>query len=153
MACYNNGDFQKYFNENMDALGLPSPSTWFDASMTTFGVASASVELTGKFGGQTALRTLAGATFTGEKLIIGAGLLLIGYAGAAIGSAAVATGRSLGCGTRMIDVIGYIEKNNLQFKGYKEFYIRHPEVYDVNHSNRESFVVKVRHQHKLFECA
>lgn len=153
MACYNNGDFQKYFKENMDALGLPSPSTWFDTVMTSFGIASASVELTGKFGAQVGLRTLAGATFTAEKLVIGGGLLLVGYAGAAVGSAAVATGRSLGCGTRMIDVISYIEKNDLQFKGYKEFFIQHPEVYDVNHSNRKAFATKARYQHTLFEYA
>lgn len=45
MACNNNGDFQKYFNENMDALGLPSPSTLFDASTTSLGAASASVAI------------------------------------------------------------------------------------------------------------
>jgi hypothetical protein len=28
--CYNSGDFQKYFNENMQDLGLPVPSTYFD---------------------------------------------------------------------------------------------------------------------------
>jgi len=89
------------------------------------GIATASVELTGKFGAQIGLRTLAGATFTAEKLVIGGGLLLVGYVRAAVGSAAVATGRSLGCGTRMIDVISHIEKNDLQFKGYKEFFIQH----------------------------
>ncbi|PSF13421.1 hypothetical protein C7H09_02075 [Marinobacter fuscus] len=151
MNCYKNGDFQKYFKENMDALGLPSPSTWFEATTTALGAAGTSIGLVEKFGAQAGLRTLIGATFAGEKIVLASGLLFVGYAGAAVGSAAVAAGRSLGCGTRMIDVISYIERNNLQFKGYKEFYIRHPEVYDTNHSNRKSFVVKARHQPKLFE--
>lgn len=151
MACYNDGDFQKYFKENMDGLGFPSPTTWFDVTSDALGVAGGSAEMVRRFGGNTGLRTLAGATFAVEKIGIAAGLLLIGYAGAAIGSAAVATGRSLGCGTRMIDVISYIEKNDLQFKGYKEFFIQHPEVYDVNRSNRKAFASKIRHQPKLFE--
>ena len=151
MACYNDGDFHKYFKENMDALGFPSVSTWFDVTTDALAVAGGSAEMVRRFGGNTGLRTLAGATFAVEKVGIAAGLLLVGYAGAAIGSAAVATGRSLGCGTRMIDVISYIEKNDLQFKGYKDFFIQHPEVYNVNHSNRRAFATKARYQPRLFE--
>jgi hypothetical protein len=153
MACYSDGDFQKYFTENMDALGLGAPATWFDATAGVLGVTGASIEMTAKFGGKTGIRTLAGATFANEKVVIAGGLLLVGYAGAAVGSAAVAAGRSLGCGTRIIDVISYIEKNKLQFKGYKDFFLRHPEVYRANHSARKTFAIKARHQHALFEFA
>lgn len=29
--CYKNGDFKKYFNENMKAVGVPVPSGLFDS--------------------------------------------------------------------------------------------------------------------------
>ncbi len=29
--CYNPGDFKKYFNENMSALGAPVPQGLFDS--------------------------------------------------------------------------------------------------------------------------
>lgn len=29
-TCYADGDFGKYFRENMDALGLPTPTSMFD---------------------------------------------------------------------------------------------------------------------------
>ena len=32
--CYKSGDFKKYFDENMQELGLPVPSTLFDTYQT-----------------------------------------------------------------------------------------------------------------------
>lgn len=149
MACYNNGDFKKYFKENMDGLGLPSPSSAFDTFTTSVATLSTLAGTIRTYGATTSVATVAGGTFFAEKMVILGFIGTAYYAGAAIGSTAVAAGRSLGCGTRMIDVFSLIEKHNLQFDGWQRFYAQHPEIIDPNHPARKLFGIKARFQPEL----
>jgi len=151
--CYNSGDFKKYFNENMQDLGLPAPSTLFDTYQTAIGTALLLGETLSKLGKGATMGELVGATFGLEKLKIAAALGAAGYTGAVIGSIAVASGRSLGCGSRMADMFAFVPQNNLQFRGWNSFYAHNPKVLDRGNKSRRNFGLLVRSSPTLFEYA
>lgn len=106
-------DFYKYFNENMEDLGLPAPQALFGNIQTA--VATATVLLTqiDKFGKRVTVGELISAGTRLEQLGFIAGCSAAYYVGAVIGSIAVATGRSLSGGTSLSDVIFSAERYNL----------------------------------------
>jgi len=138
-ACYSDGDFGKYFRENMDALGLPTPTSMFDNYNSAVGNASLMAGAVYKFGARATIAELVGATFLSEKLLVAASVGAVWYTGATVGSIAVASGRSLGCGARISDMFTFIGRRNLQFPGWETFYHRHPQVIDVQRPFRRSF--------------
>lgn len=146
-ACYNSGDFKKYFNENMRDLGLKTPSGLFD----TFEMAVANAALmTGAIatlGKGVTMAEIAGATLALEKLAVLGALSAAGYSGAAIGSIAVASGRALGCGARISDLFVLIHQRHLEFDGWSTFFLINPEVLDTAHPHRRRFVL--RHQMRM----
>jgi hypothetical protein len=64
---------------------------------------------------------LIGATVGLEKLAVAASIGAAAYTGAVIGSIAIASGRSLGCGSRISDMFAFTHLNDLQFSGWHAF--------------------------------
>lgn len=151
--CYNSGDFKKYFNENMKELGLPVPSSLFDTYQTAVATASTLVGTLATLGKGATIGELIGATVGLEKLAVAASVGAAAYTGAVIGSIAVASGRSLGCGSRISDLFVFTHQNNLQFKGLTEFYTHNPQVLDKGHRFRNSFGIRAKSSPSSFEYA
>lgn len=99
MSCVNPADFGEYYTENMHALGLPTPSGAFVSSKLAVAEATHIVGALSVLGRGATMSELVLATFVGEKLLAVSALGAAGYVGASIGSAAVASGRVLGCGS------------------------------------------------------
>lgn len=151
--CYSAGDFKKYFDENMQDLGLPVPTTLFDTYQTALGTVTTLVGALGTLGKGATMAELIGATVLLEKLTVAAAVGASAYTGAAIGSIAVASGRALGCGTRMVDVFAFTDRNNLKFKGVASFYALNPQILNSSYSARSSFGLRARVSPSNFEYA
>ncbi|PCM43753.1 hypothetical protein [Marinobacter sp. ANT_B65] len=151
--CYKSGHFQKYFNENMDALGLPYPTSFFDSYNATVAHLTVMVDAIKTLGKGATVAELIGATTGLERLKIAAAFGASAYVGAVIGSLAVATGRSLGCGSRISDLFVIVEKNKLPLESIHGFYARNPQILDLNHPFRSSFGVRVKTTPESFEYA
>ena len=133
--CYKAGAFKQYFDENMTALGLPVPSTLFDNFNAAIANAGLILETLGSLGKGATMAEVIKATTGLEKLKVAASLGAAFYVGAAIGSIAVASGRSLGCGSRMADMFVLMQQNKqLEFDGWHAFYAMNPEI--LNKSSR-----------------
>lgn len=152
-SCYNAGDFRKYFKQNMDALDLPVPSTLFDSYQTAIATASTLAGTLAKLGKGATIAELVGATVGLEKLMVAASLGAAAYTGAVIGSIAVASGRSLGCGAQISDMFVFVHRNGLQFEGWRSFYAQNRQVIDDSRPFRRSFGLRARHRPTAFEYA
>ncbi|WP_348945257.1 hypothetical protein ABHF33_01205 [Chitinibacter sp. FCG-7] len=142
--CYATGDFKKYFKENMDELGLPFPTSLFDTYNTAIATATTLVSALKTLGKGATMAELIGATTGLELLAVAASIGAAAYTGAVIGSIAVASGRSLGCGARISDLFVFAEQNNLQFEGLSTFYRLNPQILDTNLIFRKSFAARAR---------
>lgn len=151
--CYNSGDFRKHFNENMHELGLPVPSTLFDTYQTAIATASTLAGTLATLGKGATIGELIGATVGLEKLAVAASIGAAAYTGAVIGSIAVASGRSLGCGSRISDMLVFTHQNNLQFNGWHSFYAHNPQVLAKGHKHRNNFGLRAKNSPAVFECA
>ena len=88
--CYNTGDFKKYFDENMKALGAPVPTTLFDSFEKAIGTASILVGTLHTLGKGATMAELVGATVGVEKLMVAGAFGAAAYVGMIIGSIASA---------------------------------------------------------------
>lgn len=140
--CYTSGDFKKYFNENMKAMNLPVPSTLFDNFNAAIANAGLILEALNTLGKGATIAEIIKATTGLEKLKVAASLGAAYYVGAAIGSIAVASGRSLGCGYRISDMFVFLEQTNLKFDNWNSFYMMHPEILDKSHKFRQIYYAK-----------
>ncbi len=133
-ACYNSGDFNKYFTENMNALGLEVPSGLFasyDKALTTVTALASALHTLGK--GAT-MAELVGATVGVEQLMVVGAVGGTFYVGACVGSLAVASGRSISCGNSISDLFMLIALHpELQFDDWNGFFARNPEVLNRAH--------------------
>nr|WP_314576092.1 hypothetical protein [uncultured Pseudomonas sp.] len=98
-------DFYKYFKENMEGMGLPAPETLFGSVTSAVGTATALLSQIEKFGKHVTIGELARAGTRLEMLSMTGACSAAFYLGAVIGSIAVATGRVLGKGTSLGDVL------------------------------------------------
>jgi hypothetical protein len=151
--CYKSGDFKKYFDENMKELGLPVPSTLFGTYQTAVATASTLVGTLKTLGKGATMGELIGATTGLEELAVAASIGAAAYTGAVIGSIAVASGRSLGCGSRISDMFVFIHKNGLQFNGWHAFYAHNSQIFDKGHRLRNSFGLRAKSSPASFEYA
>jgi hypothetical protein len=122
-------DFYKYFKENMDALGLPAPESLFGNAQLAIATASTFIGLVEKFGKKVTVAEMIGAGIRSEKLIVIGAMSASYYAGAVIGSIAVATGRSLAGGISLSDVLLSAQMNHLHRPWLPAIMVRHPEIY------------------------
>jgi len=151
--CYKSGDFKKYFTENMNALGAPVPTGLFDSYQKAVGTAAILVGVLHKLGKGATIAELIGATIGLEKLAVAAAFGAAAYTGIVIGSIAVASGRSLSCGSRLSDMFVFIHQNKLQFKGWHAFYAHNPQILDKSHSFRNSVSLRAKSFPTNFEYA
>jgi hypothetical protein len=122
-------DFHRYFKENMEALGLPAPDSLFgtlQSSLATVTVLLASID---KFGKTATIADLIGAGTRLEQLGMIGTLSAAFYAGACIGSLAVATGRSMSGGTSVADVLLYARTHHLHRPWLAAELYRAPGIY------------------------
>lgn len=109
-------DFYTCFKENMDALGLPAPESLFGTAAITVANAAMILGQIDRFGTGVTIREIIGAGARLEGLVCAGGCVAAYYAGAVVGSLAVANGRSLARGTSLADVVFTAKKNGLDRK-------------------------------------
>ena len=138
--CYTDGDFQKYFNENMRAMGAPVPKGIFesyDKAVATAGALAGTLHLLGK--GAT-ITELFVATTGLEKIAIMSVLSASFYVGIVIGSISVAAGRSATCGSRLSDMFVFMRQNGLEFEGWERFYLLNPQILDKSYRSKRGII-------------
>ncbi|MCP4118720.1 MAG: hypothetical protein GY737_25660 [Desulfobacteraceae bacterium] len=113
MGNCNDQSFYKYFNENMEAMGLPAPKSLFGSLGLAVGTASTILKPIDSFGKSMTVGAIIGATSSLEKLGVVAGISAAYYAGAVIGSIAVALGKHLSGGLTISDVIISAQRKNI----------------------------------------
>ncbi len=126
--CINSVSFKIYFKENMDGLGLPVPSTLFDSFNTAIGTAAVISDAVSLQGTHITLGQVAATTSKMVALRIIAGMSASYYVGGIIGSIAVASGRSLGCGARLADALAIARSNGIHRTWLEHEFARHPEL-------------------------
>lgn len=143
-ACPKQQSWFSYFKENMDDMGLPVPTSWYGTQVAVTGSISSLVAVQSRFGARVTIGDLAGAGAATDGLVVIAGMSAAWYLGGAIGSSAVATGRHLGCGTRIIDVISYASRHRMLSPAIQHLLIAHPEIYDSKARNRRYYGMRAR---------
>ena len=132
-------DFYKYFKENMDALGVPAPESLYGNLQTAVGTITVLLGLIDKFGHKVTLKELIGAGTKLEKLGVIAACSAAFYAGAVIGSLAVATGRCLGRGTSLGDALVEAARWGFKRPWLAPILDRLPGIHNPNGSSPTSF--------------
>lgn len=152
--CYTDGDFYKYFQQNMDGLGLPAPKDLFgtfNAAITNAGAMTTALQTLGP---SATVGEIFGATVAAEKIAVIAALGAAGYTGAVVGSLAVATGRSLACGNQIIDLFSLVNDHpELMISGMTLFFNTHPEILDVNNPNKSTYGIRLKSSPSTFRFA
>jgi hypothetical protein len=137
-------NFYRYFKENMDQLGLPAPESLFGTLQAALANATAFVTQIDKFGSKVTVAELIGAGTRLEKLGMVAALSASFYAGAVIGSIAVATGRTISGGTSLSDVLLLARLNNLERSWLRTDLRRWPGIYDKTAIGRGTYRLMVK---------
>lgn len=137
--CVNQLGWNSYFEENMSDLGLPTPSSIYAraaAAVTTWKTFASFVE---HFGTRVTVGEMLKAGLRKDYEMLAAGTIASIYVGGVIGSAAVATGRHLACGTHMIDAISYARRYYPESPWLVGHFQRFPEIYMSGLSGRRSY--------------
>lgn len=122
-------DFYRYFKENMDALGLPAPESLYGTCQAAVANAAVLLGQLDKFGRKVTVRELIVAGTRLEQLAVIGALSAAFYVGAVIGSIAVATGRVLGNGTSLADVMLLAHQKHLSRPWLRGSLQRWPGIY------------------------
>ncbi|MCS0589535.1 hypothetical protein ACFQ09_10000 [Massilia norwichensis] len=131
-------DFYKYFKENMEDLGLIAPpQSLYGTQALAISTISTILAYIDKFGTKVTVRELAGAGTRLEGLAVLGALGAAYYAGAVIGSLAVATGRTMSDGTSMADVFYELSKRGWSRTWLRSLFHRRPGLYNASVSGRK----------------
>jgi hypothetical protein len=136
-------DFYKYFKENMDALNLPAPENLYGSVATAQTSISGMLVYIDKYGTRVTVLDMIGAGTNLERLATVGAVQGAYYIGAAIGSLAVATGRTLAAGTSLSDVLFEASHRDLKRDWLLPLLHRNPGIYVPSRSGRK--------YHKLYE--
>jgi hypothetical protein len=133
-------DFYKYFKENMEALGLaPPPESLFGTQQLALSTISGILAYIEKYGTKVTVLEMAGAGTRLEQMATVGALGACYYVGAAIGSLAVATGRTISGGTSLGDVLFEASKHGFERQWLTSLFIRMPGIYDPRISGRKFY--------------
>lgn len=132
-------EFYKYFKENMEALGLPAPTSLFGTLQAAIATASTILSQIDKYGPRVTIRDLAKGATRLEQLTYLGSVCAAFYVGAVIGSIAVATSRSLAGGTSIAEVLFVATRHDLNRSWLLSVLQRWPAIYDSNASARNMF--------------
>ncbi|UMR29267.1 hypothetical protein MJ904_19575 [Massilia sp. MB5] len=135
----NMATFYGYFKENMEALGLPAPEGVFANLQTATANASTLLAYIDKYGKKVTIGELLGAGMRLEKLATVGALSAAYYAGAVVGSIAVAGGRSLAGGVSLGEVLYRIQSRGLWRAWLVRLLHKSPEVYKTNFNARHAY--------------
>jgi hypothetical protein len=126
-------DFYKYFKENMEALGLaPPPQSLFGTQQLAISTISTILACIEKFGTKVTVLEMIGAGTRLEQMAVVGAVGASYYAGAAIGSLAVATGRTISGGTSLADVLFEASRWGFKRPWLTSLFHRRPGIYDPN---------------------
>lgn len=131
--------FYSYFKENMDSLGLPAPESLFGTMQAAVANSSVILSQIDKFGKAVTIGELIGAGTRLEGLGMIAACSAAFYAGATIGSLAVATGRSLASGVSLSDVIATSSRYGLYRLWLIGIFHRWPGMYRQDVAGRRGY--------------
>lgn len=124
-------DFYKYFKENMEALGLaPPPETLFGTQQLAVTTISAILAYIEKYGTKVTMLEMVGAGSRLEQLATLGALGAAFYVGAAIGSLAVATGRTISGGASIADVLFEASRRGFGRQWLTTLFVEMPGIYD-----------------------
>jgi hypothetical protein len=133
-------DFYKYFKENMEGLGLTAPpESLFGTQQLALSTISAILAYIDKFGPKVTVREMVIAGTRLEKLATLGTLGAAYYAGAAIGSLAVATGRTISGGTSLGDVLFEASKWGFKRQWLTSLFVRKPGIYNPRIAGRKHY--------------
>jgi len=133
-------DFYKYFKENMEALGLTAPpESLYGTQALAISTISTILGFIDKFGTNVTVMELVRAGTRLEQLTVLGTLEAAYYAGAAIGSLAVATGRTISGGTSLADVLFEASKCGFERPWLTALLHRRPGIYDPSVSGRKYY--------------
>lgn len=131
-------DFYRYFKENMVDLGLvPPPESLFGTQQLAVSTISTIIGCIYKFGTKVTVLELIGAGTKLERMAVVGALGASYYAGAAIGSLAVATGRTLSGGTSLGDVLFEASRWGFNRPWLTSLFHRRPGIYDPSVPGRK----------------
>lgn len=133
-------DFYTYFKENMEELGLaPPPESLFGTQAAAVSTIATLFGFIDKFGTNVTVLEMAGAGTKLELLAVVGAVGAAYYAGAAVGSLAIATGRTINGGTSLSDVL--MEASKLRFKRpwLTTLLHRRPGIYDTRVQGRKYY--------------
>jgi hypothetical protein len=133
-------DFYRYFKENMDSLGLRAPESLFGSLTTAVGTATTLLTQVDKFGKTVTLGELIKAGTRLEKLAVVGTCSAAFYAGAVIGSIAVAAGRTLSGGTSLADVLFFASNNRLNREWLSTCLLNCPGIYNRGAANKSFYL-------------
>ena len=131
--------FYRYFQENMSALGLTAPDSLFGTQQTALGTITTLLTYIDKFGTRVTVGEMIAAGTKLETLATVGAYQVAYYAGAAIGSLAVATGRTLSGGTSLGDVLYEISKSGFRRPWLVTLLHLRPAIYDRSVANRRLY--------------
>ena len=133
-------DFYKYFKENMEALGLTAPpESLYGTQALAISTISAILAYIDKFGTKVTVMEMAGAGTRLEQLAVMGAWGAAYYAGAAIGSLAVATGRTISGGMSLGDVLFEASRWGFGRPWLTSLFHRRPGIYDPSVSGRKYY--------------
>jgi hypothetical protein len=131
-------DFYKYFKENMEDLGLTAPpESLYGTQALAISTISTILAYIDKFGTKVTVMELAGAGTKLERLTVLGALGASYYAGAVIGSLAVATGRTISGGTSLADVLFEASRWGWKRTWLTALFHRRPGIYDPGIAGRK----------------
>jgi hypothetical protein len=133
-------DFYRYFKENMDSLGLPAPESLFGSLTTAVATATTLLSQIDKFGKTVTVGELIMAGNRLEKLAIVGACSAAFYAGAVIGSIAVAAGRTWSGGTSLADVLFFASNNRLNREWLSTCLFNCPGIYNSGAANKSFYL-------------
>jgi hypothetical protein len=138
-----------YWRENMQDLGIPIPNTWHGSEASVLALAGALANAVEKYGSRVTVAELVGAGAVSEQVGFFGALTAAGVAGAAIGSAAVATGRYIAGGTLLADllgnVLGYAARRRVLTREVHITLARYPQIYNQKSRGRKAYAQLIRY--------
>lgn len=132
-------EFYKYFKENMESMGLPAPETLFGSLTSAVATATTILSQIDKFGKNVTIREIIGAGSRLEQLAIVGACSAAFYVRAVIGSIAVATGRTLGNGTTISEVLFSARRHGLDRNWLYGCMQMYPGIYQTSVLSRQHY--------------
>jgi hypothetical protein len=138
----NTDSFYFYFQQNMEAMGLPVPESLFTSFTTAIASTTTLVEALKKFGPRVTVLELIHAGFLTEKLKVIGAMTASFYVGAVIGSLFIAAQKQITGGKDLIDVLNFSQFHGIDFDELTGVLHNFPGFFDTRVSERWSYTQK-----------